>query len=211
MSGAWAEGNVTPGRRIQRLERPRGAGDPAGLRPSRGLRHPGTDRAGADDAGPDRRMAASRQRTVPAGGVRHPGNRAALVPASVGSATPLHDPCAVAWLIRPDLFTARACSVRMDLGPGPCRGRTVIDRWGRTGDPLNATVLETVDADGFFASAGPEARAFALIVAPSREPSGDLLNGPERAALRPRRHARRACGSGSNAKARPSTPPRSTA
>jgi purine nucleosidase len=38
----------------------------------------------------------------------------------------------------------------MDLGPGPGRGRTVIDRWGRTGDPLNAAVLETVDADGLF-------------------------------------------------------------
>ncbi|PPQ26657.1 cysteine hydrolase [Rhodopila globiformis] len=68
--------------------------------------------------------------------------------------TPLHDPCAVAWLIRPDLFTARACSVRMDLGPGPGRGRTVIDRWDRTGDPPNATVLETLDANGFFALLG---------------------------------------------------------
>jgi inosine-uridine nucleoside N-ribohydrolase len=67
-----------------------------------------------------------------------------------GLGNPLHDPCAVAWLIRPDLFTTRACSVRMDLGPGPCRGRTVIDRWGRAGDPINASVLETVDADAFF-------------------------------------------------------------
>jgi inosine-uridine nucleoside N-ribohydrolase len=64
--------------------------------------------------------------------------------------TPLHDPCAVAWLIRPDLFTARNCSARMDLGPGPSRGRTLIDRWDRTGDPLNVTVLETVDAAGLF-------------------------------------------------------------
>jgi purine nucleosidase len=71
-----------------------------------------------------------------------------------GQGTPLHDPCAIAWLIRPDLFTARACSVRMDLGPGPGRGRTVIDRWDRTGDPPNATVLETLDADGFFALLG---------------------------------------------------------
>jgi purine nucleosidase len=38
----------------------------------------------------------------------------------------------------------------MDLGPGPSRGRTLIDRWGRTGDPVNALVLETVDADGLF-------------------------------------------------------------
>ncbi|WP_428532537.1 nucleoside hydrolase [Rhodopila sp.] len=64
--------------------------------------------------------------------------------------TPLHDPCALAWLIRPDLFTVRDCSARMDLGPGPSRGRTLIDRWGRTGDAVNAAVLETVDADGLF-------------------------------------------------------------
>ena len=64
--------------------------------------------------------------------------------------TPLHDPCALAWLIQPDLFTVRDCSARMDLGPGPSRGRTLIDRWGRTGDAVNAAVLETVDADGLF-------------------------------------------------------------
>ncbi len=67
---------------------------------------------------------------------------------------PLHDPCAVAWLIRPALFTSRECSVRVDLGPGIGRGRTVIDRWGRTGDPCNAILLETLDADGFFALLG---------------------------------------------------------
>jgi inosine-uridine nucleoside N-ribohydrolase len=67
-----------------------------------------------------------------------------------GTGAPLHDPCAVAWLIRPELFTLRDCSVRMDLGPGPGRGRTVIDRWGRTDDPPAAAVLETVDAGGLF-------------------------------------------------------------
>jgi purine nucleosidase len=82
------------------------------------------------------------QATVPLG-PRHAG---------VGAA--LHDPCAVAWLIRPELFTARDCSVAMDLGPGPSRGRTVIDRWRRTGAPNNAILLETIEADGFFALLG---------------------------------------------------------
>jgi purine nucleosidase len=36
------------------------------------------------------------------------------------------------------------------FGPGPARGRTVIDRWGRTGRPANVVVAETLDADGFF-------------------------------------------------------------
>jgi purine nucleosidase len=67
---------------------------------------------------------------------------------------PLHDPCAIAWLIRPELFTARDCPVRIDLGPGPSRGRTLIDRFGATKEAPNATVLETLDADGFFALLG---------------------------------------------------------
>jgi purine nucleosidase len=68
--------------------------------------------------------------------------------------SPLHDPCAIAWLLWPDLFTARDCAVRVDSSAGPGRGRTLIDRWGVTGDPPNATVLETLDADGFFQRLG---------------------------------------------------------
>jgi inosine-uridine nucleoside N-ribohydrolase len=64
---------------------------------------------------------------------------------------PLHDPCAVAWLIAPELFTGRDCAAEIDLGPGPSRGRTVIDRWNRTGAAPNIHLLETLDADAFFA------------------------------------------------------------
>ena len=67
-----------------------------------------------------------------------------------GAGAPLHDPCAIAYLIRPDLFTTRNCSAEMDLGPGPSRGRTLVDRWDRTGRPHNVILLETLDADGFF-------------------------------------------------------------
>ena len=61
-----------------------------------------------------------------------------------------HDACAVAWLVAPELFAQRPVHVSVDLGPGPGRGRTVIDRWGRAGLEANATLLETVDAAGFF-------------------------------------------------------------
>ena len=57
-------------------------------------------------------------------------------------------------LIRPDLFTTRDCAVTVDLGPGPSRGRTVIDRWRRTGAPHNVTLLETLDPEGFFSLLG---------------------------------------------------------
>ena len=74
-----------------------------------------------------------------------------LGPRFAGTGAALHDPCAVAWLIRPQLFTTRDCAAAVDLGPGPSRGRTVIDRWGRTRAPHNVTVLETLDVNGFFA------------------------------------------------------------
>lgn len=67
-----------------------------------------------------------------------------------GGGFPLHDPCAVAWAVAPALFGARPAFAEMDLAPGPSRGRTVIDRWGRLGRPPNLTLPETLDAPGFF-------------------------------------------------------------
>ena len=62
-----------------------------------------------------------------------------------------HDPCALAWLVAPDLFTSRPVWAEVDCGTGPGRGRTIVDRWGTTGHKPNARLLETVDAAGFFA------------------------------------------------------------
>jgi len=61
-----------------------------------------------------------------------------------------HDACAIAWLVAPHLFTCRPAFAEVDLGPGPCRGRTVIDRWGRIGSAPNVRLLETLDAERFF-------------------------------------------------------------
>ena len=61
-----------------------------------------------------------------------------------------HDPCVVAALRWPDLFTYRACHVHMATEPGPTRGRTTIDWHGRSGLPPNARVAETIDARAFF-------------------------------------------------------------
>ncbi len=68
-----------------------------------------------------------------------------------GRGHPEHDACAIAWLIAPELFTSRAVHAVVDLGPGPSRGRTVIDRWGKVADTPNARLLDTLDAERFFA------------------------------------------------------------
>jgi purine nucleosidase len=150
MTGAWAEGNATPAAEFNALNDPEAlavllaCGRPVVLvtleLTAQALCTPA--RLGElRSAGKGRCITTlcDIQATVPLG------------PRLGGTGAALHDPCAVAWLIQPDLFTARDCAVSVDLGPGPCRGRTVIDRWDRTGLPRNATVLQTLKADAFFA------------------------------------------------------------
>lgn len=63
---------------------------------------------------------------------------------------PLHDPCVIAYLISPDLFSGRACHVVVETEGEHTLGRTVVDWSGRTGRPANAMVVDQVDAEGFF-------------------------------------------------------------
>ena len=64
---------------------------------------------------------------------------------------PLHDPCVIAWLLRPDLFTGRDCSVQVETRSELCRGATVIDWWNVwPQEPANAHVLGGIDASAFF-------------------------------------------------------------
>ncbi len=65
---------------------------------------------------------------------------------------PLHDPCTIAWLLAPSLFSTCAARVEVLLD-GVARGRTVIERRGRAG-PANVVLLDRLDADGFFALLG---------------------------------------------------------
>ena len=153
MAGAWGEGNATPAAEFNAHNDPEalavllGCGRPVvlvGLELTAQALVTPARLAALREAGPGRALAAACaiQARVP------PSRRLG------GAGAPLHDPCAVAWLLRPDLFTSRACAVTVELAPGPCRGRTVIDRWGRPGTPVNALVPETLDPDGFFAMLG---------------------------------------------------------
>jgi len=64
---------------------------------------------------------------------------------------PLHDPCVIAWLLAPQLFSGRDCNVQIEVASPLTRGMSVIDWWGVTGLAANAQVLRHADADGFFA------------------------------------------------------------
>ncbi|MEM9796495.1 MAG: nucleoside hydrolase [Pseudomonadota bacterium] len=64
---------------------------------------------------------------------------------------PLHDPCVIAWLLRPDLFSGREVNVEIEVDSPLTRGMSVADWWGVTDRPANALFLGDVDADGFYA------------------------------------------------------------
>jgi purine nucleosidase len=64
---------------------------------------------------------------------------------------PMHDPCVIAYLLRPALFAGRACHVAIETRGEHTLGRTVVDWSGRHGRPANATVVHEVDSEGFFA------------------------------------------------------------
>lgn len=63
---------------------------------------------------------------------------------------PLHDPCVIAYLLQPDLFGGKEVPVKIETGSELTMGMMVVDWWGATDDPPNATVMRDVDADAFF-------------------------------------------------------------
>jgi len=68
-----------------------------------------------------------------------------------GSAgAPLHDPCTVAYLLRPDLFTGRHINVEIETEGRFTLGMTVADWWRVSGRAPSATFMGDMDAEGFF-------------------------------------------------------------
>jgi purine nucleosidase len=63
---------------------------------------------------------------------------------------PLHDPCVIAYLIRPDLFTGRQINVEVETQSELTLGMTVADWWGVTRRSPNVLFIGDLDADGFF-------------------------------------------------------------
>ncbi len=63
---------------------------------------------------------------------------------------PLHDPCTVAWLLKPELFEGKLCNVSVETESELTMGHTAVDFWHVTDRPKNATWVHTADADGFY-------------------------------------------------------------
>ncbi len=149
MSGAWGEGNITPAAEFNAWNDPEALAILAGL--GRPLTLATLDLTAQAFVTPG--LVATMDGR--AGGACWQATRDILraLPPSRRMAFrgfPLHDPCAVAWLVAPQLFTRRPAHLAVDCAPGLNRGRTVIDRWGRLGLAPNCHVLETLDAAAFF-------------------------------------------------------------
>ena len=67
---------------------------------------------------------------------------------SIGA--PLHDPCVIAWLLKPELFTGREINVSIETASELTMGMTVADWWRVTDRPANALYLRDGDADGYY-------------------------------------------------------------
>jgi inosine-uridine nucleoside N-ribohydrolase len=63
---------------------------------------------------------------------------------------PIHDAVALAYLVNPDVVETRHLNVEVELESELCRGRTVVDLWGRTERAPNAHVGLHLDASAFF-------------------------------------------------------------
>ena len=63
---------------------------------------------------------------------------------------PLHDPCVIAYLIRPELFSGRHINVEIETNSELTMGMTVADWWGVTDRKANAMFIGGVDSQGFF-------------------------------------------------------------
>ena len=63
---------------------------------------------------------------------------------------PLHDPCTVAYLLRPELFELKECNLSVEVHSELTMGHTAVDFWGVTDKPANVSWAHRVDADGFY-------------------------------------------------------------
>jgi len=64
---------------------------------------------------------------------------------------PLHDPCVIAYLLEPHLFSGRAVNVTVETQSDLTLGMTVADWWRVTDRPANCLFIGDLHAEGFYA------------------------------------------------------------
>lgn len=62
---------------------------------------------------------------------------------------PLHDPCTIAWLIKPSMFTCVERWVGVETQGKYTQGMTVVDYYGLTNNAPNTTVMMDIDRQSF--------------------------------------------------------------
>jgi purine nucleosidase len=95
--------------------------------------------------------------------IRGIGNMAALATANMldfssrydndkygGLGAPLHDPCTIAYMLKPELFTGKRCNISIETQSELTMGNTAVDFWHVTDKPHNANWIYDADADGFY-------------------------------------------------------------
>lgn len=63
---------------------------------------------------------------------------------------PLHDPCTVAYLLKPELFQGKRCNLTVETDSELTMGHTAVDFWHVTERAVNINWIHSVDADGFY-------------------------------------------------------------
>ena len=62
---------------------------------------------------------------------------------------PLHDPCTIAWLLKPEIFTTLERWVGVETQGEYTQGMTVVDYYFLTGNKPNAQVMVDIDREAF--------------------------------------------------------------
>ncbi|MDB5054944.1 MAG: rihA [Bacilli bacterium] len=86
--------------------------------------------------------------------IRNIGNETGKVVAAMldyyfrnGRVEGMHDPCAIAYLIDPSIFTTKPCNVEIETNGEFTRGQTVVDLRDRTDRSKNANVAVEVSGE----------------------------------------------------------------
>jgi pyrimidine-specific ribonucleoside hydrolase len=61
----------------------------------------------------------------------------------------MHDPCTIAWLLAPQLFTGVERWVGVETKGEYTVGMTVVDYFQQTGNAANVEVLTSINREGF--------------------------------------------------------------